>query len=116
VKTRLIILFGSRITGTARIESDFDVAILADNPLSLEEKDQTTSEVAAKLNISFDKIDLVDISVASPLLQHSIAKTGKLISGEKEDFLRFKVLAWKKYLDTAKFRARREVHLRNTLR
>ena len=54
------------------------------------------------------KIDLIDLFDAPPLLQFQISKEGKLLSGEEKDFLRFKVLAWKRYLDTAKFRKIRE--------
>ena len=58
-----------------------------------------------------DRIDLVDIWSAPPLLQHHIAMTGKLLKGNKDDFLGFRVLAWKRYLDTAKLRRAREKKL-----
>lgn len=115
MKTSLIILFGSQATNKAKTGSDFDVAVLADNSLSLQEKDEITEEIAKQLNVSSDKIDLVDLSIASPLLQHSVGQTGRLINGNKEDFLRFRVLAWKRYLDTAKFRARRYAHLKSSI-
>ena len=58
--------------------------------------------------VSEDAVDVVDIWHAPPLLQQEIARHGKLIYGDAFDFIRFRVLAWKRYLDTAKFRRARE--------
>ncbi len=107
MKTNLIILFGSQISGNTRPTSDIDVAVLADHPLSIKDKEEVSEQIAKDMHISSDLIDLVDLNTASPLLQHSIAQTGRLLSGTEYDFLRFKVLAWKRYQDTAKFRLRR---------
>ncbi len=96
-------------------ESDVDVAFLAERALSLEEKVQIGEEIANRLGVSADLIDLVDLRVAPPLLQHEVATKGKLLFGSNDDFLRFKVLAWKRYLNTAKFRLRREQALEKQL-
>ena len=114
MNTNLIILFGSQISGHTNTQSDFDVAILTDHILSLDEKLELSDQLAKQMNVSSDLIDIVDLNVASPLLQYSISKTGRLISGNKDDFLRFKVLAWKRYQDTAKFRQQREKALYNS--
>ncbi|MBI4119117.1 MAG: nucleotidyltransferase domain-containing protein [Parcubacteria group bacterium] len=105
---RLVILFGSQAAKTAGGQSDTDVAVLFDRPLTLEEKLDLRSTLSEKLGVSEEKIDLVDLWVASPLLQYQIAQNGKLVEGEEFDFIRFKVLAWKRYQDTAKFRRVRE--------
>lgn len=115
MNTRLIILFGSQVSGKNNVKSDIDVAVLADRPISLAEKASISDQVAKKMNVSSDLIDLVDLSVASPLLQYSVAQNSKIIFGNEDDFLRFKVLAWKKYLDTAKFRSKRKDALRSQL-
>jgi predicted nucleotidyltransferase len=107
-KKLLIILFGSRARATAGAISDFDVAVLGDRTLTLEEKSQIKTKLAKKINALEDKIDLVDLWNASPLLQYEVAQTGKLLEGDEFDFLRFKVLAWKQYQDTAKLRRQRE--------
>ena len=105
---QLVILFGSQATKTAGTSSDFDVAVLADHPLTIQEKMQVGESVAEKLAISEDKVNVVDLWVAPPLLQHQIAQYGKLLQGDEFHFIRFKVLAWKRYQDTAKFRRIRE--------
>ena len=113
MKSNLIVTFGSQTRGTAGVASDFDVAVLSNHPLNLKEKSELASKLAAKLKIAEDKIDLVDLWNASPLLQHQIASNGKLLEGDEFDFLRFKVLAWKRYMDTAKLRRAREKSLAN---
>lgn len=105
---KLIILFGSQATGKSGTHSDTDVAILSDHPLGMEEKTQAGIEIARDLGISEDTIDAIDLWDAPPLLQYQIAHQGKLLHGSPFDFLRFQVLAWKRYQDTAKFRRARE--------
>ena len=104
----LIILFGSQARRTGGHSSDTDVAVLADHPLTLHEKMRYAADVAKKLGTSDERIDLVDLWNAPPLLQRRIADEGKLLSGDAFAFLRFRVLAWKRYQDTAKFRRARE--------
>lgn len=108
---RLIILFGSHARGTAGKQSDFDVAVTADRPLSLEERALVAHDVARKLKTPEDRIDIVELLHAPPLLQYQIATTGKILEGNPADFIRFQVLAWKRYLDTAKLRRSREKSL-----
>ncbi len=105
---KLIILFGSRATEKAGMRSDTDIAALADHPLTIEEKGQIAEEAGRILGVSEDAIDIADIWRAPPLLQQEIAQNGKLLHGDAFDFIRFRVLAWKRYLDTAKFRRARE--------
>lgn len=100
----LLILFGSRATGHARADSDWDVAVVADHQLTWEEWSATLEQAARFLGANEDKIDLVDLWNASPLLQQFVAKEGKLLQGDPFLFIRFKVLAWKRYHDTAKLR------------
>ena len=105
---KLIILFGSQARGTAGRRSDTDIAVLADHPLTLEEKNEVSERLAEKLGIAEDWLDVVDLWDAPPLLAHHAGETGKLLEGERFDFNRFRIRAWKHYLDTAKFRRARE--------
>ena len=116
MKINLIILFGSQISGHTKPGSDVDVAVLADKPLTIQDKADISENIAQQMSVSSDLIDMVDLNAASPLLQYSIAQTGRLFLGNKDDFLRFKVLAWKRYQDTAKFRLRREKSLYTAVR
>ncbi len=111
----LIILFGSKAKGQAHKKSDTDIAVLSDHPLDLSEITLLSGEMAETLKVSDDDIDIVDLWTASPLLQYDVAKHGRLIEGDADAFLRFRVLAWKRYQDTAKFRRAREKVLEKTL-
>jgi uncharacterized protein len=110
---KLVILFGSQANGTAGKASDTDIAVLAERPLKLEERSSIEKEYADRFSISEDMIDLVDLSTASPILCYQVAQSGKLLHGTEEEFLRFKILAWKKYLNTEIFRRIRQQSLEN---
>lgn len=82
----LAILFGSHAKGTTGRMSDLDIAILADRPLELEERGEIAESFAEQFKVTEDKIDLVDLWNASPLLQHNVATHGKLIKGDEYAF------------------------------
>jgi len=107
----LLILFGSQSKGQASTVSDFDIGVVANKPLSFEQKNQLSTELAKEFNFNEDKIDLVDLNEASPLLQMEAAKSGKLLKGTELDFFKYKLLAWKRYQHTAKFRKMRADNL-----
>jgi len=114
MKKSLIIAFGSQVSGRATVASDFDFGFYSDKPASLSNRASISEFLSKKLSINEDKIDLVDLATASPLLKFSVAQNGKLIDGDYIDFIRFKVRAFKEYVDTAKFRRlREEVMLKN---
>mgnify|MGYP001582533710 CR=1 FL=1 len=75
---------------------------------SAQERTDLAGYLSKKLNINEDKIDLVDLSNASPILKFEAARAGKLVEGVDFDFIRFKVRAMKEYQDTVKFRRMRE--------
>lgn len=115
IEPRLLIIFGSRVSGQARPDSDYDVAILAEDNISFDEKMALIESTAKRLKVSADLIDLVDLRVASPLLRRVVAETGQLIIGNKEDFLKFRLATWKEYIDTAKFRRYRHYLLQREI-
>ena len=111
----LVILFGSRAVGKQVIHSDTDIAVLAEGPLTLEEKSAVGEEYAARLGVSEDSIDLIDLWHAPPLLKYQISESGKLMFGDEAQFIRFKVHAWKQYQNTARFRRARLKSLENSV-
>lgn len=109
---QLVILFGSHARKTAGKQSDTDIAVLASSPLSLAEKNALTAHLAVELQVNEERIDIVDLFNAPPLLAHQVGETGKLLHGTLFDFNRFRIRAWKQYLDTTKFRRAREQALK----
>jgi predicted nucleotidyltransferase len=105
---KLLIAFGSRVTGRATSSSDFDFGVLADGALSLADRTDISGRLAKKFSVNEDKIDLVDLYTANPMIKFEVARNGKLVEGATFDFIRFKVRAMKEFQDTAKFRRMRE--------
>jgi len=103
-KKRLIIAFGSQVSGKTHSDSDFDFAVLKEKHMTLSDHVKISEYLARRFGINEDKIDLIDLNTASPLLMYEVAQKGKLVEGGDFDFTRFKIRAWKTYLDTAKFR------------
>jgi predicted nucleotidyltransferase len=73
-RLRLIVVFGSTVTELRGPESDLDLAFLADAPLDLV---AATTDVIRVLHT--DRVDVVDLRRASPLLAMEVARHGRLI-------------------------------------
>lgn len=114
-RVELVIRFGSTVRGTARPDSDVDLGVWAERELSLSDQSELVSELARRYGFAEDRIDLVDLRAASPLLLHEVAEGGELLQGAPDDFVRFRVRAWKIYQDTARLRRAREKHLSDVL-
>lgn len=77
------ILFGSLVKGNTRMESDVDVAVLADHRLDAREKMLLIGKIASATGRS---VDLVDLSnVGEPLLGQILRK-GERILGDDTVF------------------------------
>jgi len=72
-----ILLFGSGATGTATDESDVDVAVYGRHILTETEKIELVVELSPFFKT--EKIDLVDIKTAPPLLRKKIFDAYKVI-------------------------------------
>ncbi len=94
----LIMLFGSHVTGKTSPASDIDVAILPRNGLKLSSFALISHQLGEILGNY--KIDLASIKHASPLFLGQIAKNCQLLyEEEKGDFLSFRLMAMKRYVD-----------------
>lgn len=95
----LVSLFGSRATGKAREDSDIDVAILVAESEIVPSLFDFELELIAEL--ADDRVDLVVLNHASPLLKHQVLKHGiKLFSRDKAAEVAFVVQAITHYLNT----------------
>jgi uncharacterized protein len=63
---KLAILFGSQAVGTARADSDIDLAVLGEAPLSVAQKQLLIAEIAEAFGVPVDLVDLH--SAGEPLL------------------------------------------------
>jgi len=82
------LLFGSRARGSAAEGSDFDIAILAEQPLTLEELEGIAAELAAALGVPADKVDVVDLQAAPNELLYKVIRDGELLYASDEERFR----------------------------
>ena len=96
----LLVLFGSQASGRATRRSDVDVAISCAGPADLD-----AAYLALAPRIGSDRLDLVDLRRAGPLLAFQIARHGVLLFERRPGaFREFQSLASRRYCDTAKLR------------
>ena len=74
----LVVLFGSVASDNARADSDLDIAVAADHPLTVEEKISLINALAERTGRS---IDLIDLSVIAEPLLGQVLRHGRRILG-----------------------------------
>lgn len=74
----LVVLFGSMASGRQRADSDLDIAIATDSPITIEQKIAIISLLAESIGRPIDLVDLRDVS--EPLLGQ-IVKHGQRVLG-----------------------------------
>lgn len=97
---QLLVLFGSAVKGRCASAHDIDLAVQCDGPADL---DALYLAVAPRLGT--DRVDLVDLRRAGPLLAFEVARTGRLLFERQPGaFRQFQSLASRRYCDTEKLR------------
>ncbi len=77
---RLALLFGSLAKGTARFDSDLDLAVGADHPLDVDDTIELISDLAKATG---RPVDLIDLStVGEPLLGQIIAGGRRIVGSD----------------------------------
>lgn len=98
-----IVLFGSRAKGGFSEKSDFDVAFLKKGEVklfsNLSEYVEFVSLFTKYLEISSEKMDLVDLSQANILLRKETTESGKLLYGNSTDYEDYKSFAFRDFID-----------------
>jgi uncharacterized protein len=104
----LVVLFGSTVKGQRRPRSDVDLAVRCTGAADLD-----ALYLALAPRLGTDRLDLVDLRRASPLLMMEVARSGRLLYERRRgSFRQFQSLASRRYCDTAKLRRaqRRAIH------
>ena len=73
---QLAVAFGSLVRGAARFESDVDVAVLTERPLTSERRSSLMELVAAATGRA---VDLVDLRAAGVPLLRSVLREGRVL-------------------------------------
>jgi predicted nucleotidyltransferase len=94
----LVLLFGSRVRGTAGPASDTDIGVAARRPLAPEQVTRIYTQLS--LTPGLTNVDVVDLTRAPSLLRFEAARTGTLLYESAPGvFSEFRVRAWKQMLD-----------------
>ncbi len=101
---RLVVLFGSRATGSPppAPDSDLDLAVLgsrAGPPITL----RSCYEELAEVFEEFD-LDLLLLHEADPLLRYEVMQRGTLLYGDPDEFLEYRAFAFRDFVDSADLR------------
>jgi predicted nucleotidyltransferase len=96
----LVVLFGSAAMGRASARSDVDVAVRTMGPADLDDLYRVLAP-----RVGSDRLDLVDLRRASPLLMMEVARHGHVLFERRPGvFRQFQSLASRRYCDTSKLR------------
>jgi len=106
---QLVLVFGSLVSGKTHKHSDIDLAFLFDEDIDI----LALTNQAIRL-LKEDKMDVVDLRKANPLLKFSAVKTGRLIYEKSPGlYFQFYSLAFRMYADSKKLRDAQEVYIKN---
>jgi uncharacterized protein len=98
-----IVLFGSFAKGTAREDSDVDLAYFSDKQLSSYERFYLANELAL---ICEREVDLVDIFEIDTIFAMQIFASGvPLYIGDKDEYTKQKIRAYRMYAELCEQRA-----------
>jgi len=93
-------LFGSRVTGRARAESDVDVAVLLDEEDSVARFERRLQLMVEVSDVCDREADVIVLNDAPPILQYQILKHGQLLyECDRRARVEFEVRAGKVYAD-----------------
>ena len=100
----LIVLFGSQVQSSAKEDSDVDLGLLLETyPITPSEELTLIRELVWTTENA--NLDITILNHADPLLGYHVACHGHpLYEQEPTSFNRFQLRAWKRFIDTAKFR------------
>lgn len=111
---KLILLFGSRVTGKLNKESDFDVAYLPSRNLDFDQENDINLQFTSIF--MHDRVDTVDMRKASPLLFYAIFKNCQVLFAQDNlIFYRYRAYAAKQFADAKNFYERKILKVKEAI-
>jgi predicted nucleotidyltransferase len=101
-RARLILQFGSTVSGKTHPRSDADIAVLLDQPdLSLRDHAELLHDLQSLFT---DRdVDLAILNRADPLLLKQVSDGCVCLYGSERELQRFRLLAFKRYQDHRRY-------------
>ncbi len=99
---RLVLAFGSSVTGQRHPRSDLDIAVRFDQrPVDF----RTQAELSHELQKIFPEleVDLVILNYADPLFLKKITESCRLLYGDPREFKELKIYTFKRYQDHRRY-------------
>lgn len=97
---RLLLAFGSAVTGRAHPASDLDLAVLVTPP----ERGDWLDLMSELQRIFPDRqVDLAWLHRADPLFAWQVYRHARLLYGDADEFARRRAYAWRRFVDYAPF-------------
>ena len=106
---KLVLTFGSYGTERFGTHSDIDIAYESDREISMDEQMLLLSDLI--LYFKRDKIDMVNLKNAGPLLLYEVACNSRVVFEVDNSYLKFKLKASSRYADTRFLREARKLWL-----
>ena len=107
----LVLLFGSRAAGKTHAHSDFDVAYLSEKPLDLMDEAKLLCDLMPIFRS--DKIDLVNLKKAPPLLMKRVFDSHQvLFCADKARYFNYQMYALRRYIEAKQLLDLRSDYLR----
>ena len=100
---RLLVLYGSRATGTPPPTPDSDLDLAVAGAHCSRERFMTWYRTLSDVFTAYD-VDLALLSEADPLFRYEIFRQGLLLYGDVDDFLAYKAYAYRDFVDSADLR------------
>ena len=98
---RMLVQFGSTVTGRVHAGSDVDLAVLLERPLTLAERSELTHDLQALFPDR--EVDLAVLNHADPLFLKQVMDTARLLHETPGELRRLQLLAFKRYQDHRKY-------------
>lgn len=99
---RLLLLFGSSVSGYTHPESDIDLALLLENP-HLDLAAQSALQYDLQRLFPEQEVHLAIINHADPLFLKKITEQCRLLYGNPSEFYSLKMYAFRRYQDHRRF-------------
>ena len=101
---KLILLFGSQVTGKIHKESDFDIAYLPKKNLSYDDKIDINFQFTLIFPQERYRVDTVNIKKVKPLLLYGIFRKCQVLYAQDDlVFPTYRVYAFRKYMEIKPF-------------
>ena len=117
-EVRVVYLFGSQARGTVANSSDIDIGVLLNEDFVKESVYGYRADLTAELIslLRTDKVDLVVLNHAPPLLSHRVLRDGIVLHCKDEsERIAFEVKMLNRFLDTAPLRERQNEYLKKSV-